>query len=34
MSWFKKDEQIHWFNPSEKEDVIHFINSLLEIKAK
>lgn len=27
MTWFKKDENIHWFDPTEKEKIIHFLQS-------
>lgn len=29
MTWFRRDEEIHWFHPDEKEDIINLINNEL-----
>jgi tRNA dimethylallyltransferase len=29
LTWFRKDEEIKWFNPKDKEDIIFYINSQL-----
>lgn len=30
LTWFKKDESTHWFNPSQTEEIIHLIRNTLE----
>jgi tRNA dimethylallyltransferase len=27
LTWYKKDEHIHWFNPQDKEEIIRYIMS-------
>ena len=27
MTWFKKDQDVNWFSPLEKDQIINFINS-------
>ena len=29
MTWFKRDHEIHWFHPEQKEEIINHINNLL-----
>ena len=30
LSWFKRDEDITWFHPSQKEDIIRFIEDKIK----
>ena len=29
MTWFKRDKDIHWFHPDEKESILNLLNSAL-----
>ena len=31
MTWFKRDADIHWFHPDQKEDISHFIEDYLRL---
>lgn len=30
MTWFKKDEEFHWFSPLDRENIIHFIENKIK----
>ena len=30
LSWFRRDEDIHWFHPDEKEKIVQFLQAIMQ----